>query len=813
MARQSPASVVAQQQKTLHMIGNAHIDPVWLWRWPEGLQTVLATFRSALDRMNEREDFTFTASSAVFYDWVERLDPTMFAEIQARVKEGRWAVVGGWWVEPDCNIPGGESFVRHGLISQRYFKAKFGDIVQVGYNPDSFGHHVMLPQILRGSGMDSYVMMRPRDMEATLPRLFWWQSPDGSRVLTARIPFEYCAWSGELSEHVHRCADQLEADGLPGIMCFYGVGNHGGGPTILNLDSLDELRRAPELPRLPYSTPQRYLDDMRAAGTEQLPVVTTDLQHHARGCYAAQSDIKRLNRQTEWALLSAEKYATLAQRLIGLPYPAADLTRAWKNVLFNQFHDIMAGTALPSAYDDAAGAFGEARSIADRAATEARQAIAWNIGISLDTAAQPIVVFNSHSWPARLPVEVEFGHQEGSLALLDDHGQEVPMQLVESEAVTTDRRRLLFTADVPALGYRVYRLMKDRAATRTVLAGGQGTAIESRRYRLTLDPATGWIAELIDKTTGRSVFSGPAGRPVVLRDRSDTWSHEVDAYTKEIGEFKAARVTIVERGPVRSVIRAESQYRRSTLVQEFQLYHTTDRLDVQVTVDWQEQHKALKLRFPFAPTGARATYEIPYGHIERPLNGHEEPGGSWIDIAGADGGFSLLNDAKYSYDVQPDSLGLTVLRSAIYAHHDPRVPEPDAVYHYQDQGRQSFAYSLVAHKGSWQRAETVRRAAELNAPAVALLETYHPAGRLPQSQSLATVDGSTVIISALKRHEDDQGTIVRLHETAGQPATVQITLDFCDRIIEARLRGNEIKTFLVPDNPAVSIREVNLLEF
>lgn len=211
------------------MIGNAHIDPVWLWQWQEGFHEVKASFRSALDRMNEYPDFTFVASSAAFYQWVEESDLAMFTEIQQRVKEGRWGIVGGWWVEPDCNIPAGESFVRHGLYAQRYFKEKFGVIARTGFNVDSFGHAGTLPQILKKSGIDYYVFLRPMPHERGLPsRLFWWQSDDGSRVLSFRIPFEYLSWGKDVEIHARRCAEEMK-EPIDEFMCFYGVGNHGGG--------------------------------------------------------------------------------------------------------------------------------------------------------------------------------------------------------------------------------------------------------------------------------------------------------------------------------------------------------------------------------------------------------------------------------------------------------------------------------------------------------------------------------------------------------------------------------------------------------
>src|SRR5215213_5171883 len=210
-------------KKTLHMIGNAHIDPVWLWQWQEGFHEVKATFRSALDRMKQYDDFIFVASSAAFYEWVEKSDPAMFAEIQQRVREGRWQVVGGWWIEPDCNIPSGESFVRHGLYGQRYFREKFGVMARVGFNVDSFGHAGTLPQILLKSGIPYYTFLRPMPHEKSMPsRLFWWEADDGSRVLTFRIPFEYLSWGKEIDDHVARCAAEIKAPYDEG-MSFYGV--------------------------------------------------------------------------------------------------------------------------------------------------------------------------------------------------------------------------------------------------------------------------------------------------------------------------------------------------------------------------------------------------------------------------------------------------------------------------------------------------------------------------------------------------------------------------------------------------------------
>jgi alpha-mannosidase len=394
---------MAASERVLHLIGNSHIDPVWLWQWPEGFQEVRATFRSALDRMNEYPEFIFTCDSAAYYEWVEEIDPEMFEEIRQRVAEGRWELVGGWWVEPDCNLPGGESFVRHGLIGQGYFQSRFGKIATVGYNVDPFGHHAMLPQILAKSGMDSYVFMRPGPHEMRLPGpIFWWESPDGTRVLTFRLPHEYCAPREDLGYHLDKSIAQLP-ERWSEMMAFYGVGNHGGGPTRENLDSIRRLDGAGAMPRLRHSTPARFFDAVRASGAE-LPVVSEELQHHAVGCYSAHSGIKRWNRRAENILAPAEAWAAVAERVVGLAYPREELTNAWKQLLFNQFHDTLGGTAIEPAYDDARDQLGEATSIAARAHNLAVQSISRQVNVPAEQGTFPIMVFNPHAWPVRTVV-------------------------------------------------------------------------------------------------------------------------------------------------------------------------------------------------------------------------------------------------------------------------------------------------------------------------------------------------------------------------------------------------------------------------
>jgi len=809
------------------MIGNAHIDPVWLWQWQEGFHEVKASFRSALDRMKEYPDFTFVASSAAFYQWVEESDPAMFAEIQQRVKEDRWGLVGGWWVEPDCNIPSGESFVRHGLYAQRYFKEKFGIIARTGFNVDSFGHAGTLPQILKKSGLDYYVFLRPMPHEKGLPsRLFWWQADDGSRVLAFRIPFEYLSWGKDVEIHARRCADEMK-EPVDEFMCFYGVGNHGGGPTIANIESIQRLHADPEFPAsLAFSTPDEFF---QAVETKEwpIPIVQSELQHHASGCYAAHSGIKRWNRLAENRLLAAEKLSVAAASWAqgtsaAFLCPPDEFARAWKNVLFNQFHDILAGTSLEAAYADARDACGEALMIAGWALNHATQSIAWQINIPMEEDVRPLVVFNPLTWPVRANVEIESSRLKPEMVLVDDSGHIIPHQGVQS-TTTAGRARLCFTADLPALGYRTYRLFPSNDTVQDdqprARLGASDSILESDRFRLEFDTATGCIASLRDKKEDVEVFSGPAALPLVLDDPADTWGHDVFKWDKVDGEFQAESVRLVEHGLVKSVIRVTSRYRSSSLVQDFVMYPDREQIDVGVTVDWHEQRKMLKLRFPVNVKFMKVTHEVPYGHTERAANGEEEPTQSWVDVSGVSRdrdipyGFSLLNDGKYSLDVNLRDIGLTILRSPVYAHHIPAVLEPAGDHAYIDQGIQRFRYTLLPHPGSWETAGTVRRAAELNQPPVALFATFHPEGILPQSDSFLTVHPENVMVTVLKEAEGRDGFVLRAFETAGAVAHAHINLPALGRLIEADFRPAEIKTFHIPRDPAAVVKETNLLEW
>jgi alpha-mannosidase len=833
------ARPIASRDRTLHMIGNAHLDPVWLWPWQEGYQEARATFWSAIQRMEEYPDFVFTCDQIVLLSWVEESDPELFERIRERVADGRWVNAGGWWVEPDCNMPMGESFVRQGLYGQRYLISRFGTPATVGMNVDPFGHNAMLPQILRGHGLDTYMFLRPGGHESDFTQnLFWWEAPDGSRVLAYRIPFEYCSPGGSIDGQTEKALQTLDP-AVGDAMVFYGVGNHGGGPTKANIESIHRYDRMGSFGRMKMSSPREYFDEVLARGDlDALTVRRDDLQHHAPGCYSAHSGIKAWQRRAQNAVLSAERWAAVTAVRDDVAYPREELETAWKQVLFNQFHDVLPGSAIETAYDDARDQLGEAVSIAKRLIVRAHNVIARQVDVPFEDGSQPVLVFNQHPWPVTTDVEIHYGATAVGVHVVDADGNNVVHQATQSQATTnqTSRGALVFRAELPAFGYRLYRLRPGPAPVVAAAPGLGALSVDDRvlendHVRIELDPVTGWIGSYLDKATGLDVLAGTASAPhtQICEDPTDTWGHRVISYAWPGEEMELVRVKVRETGPLRSRVRIERKWGASTLAEELVLDADSRVLRVNVTLDWREQAHLLKLRFPTALTDPIGTHEIPFGSLERPVDGAEEPGQSWVDLTGTIGGrpagLTVVTTNKHAYDVSPaggdgcPSIGITAVRSPVYSWHDPRLLTEGDVYSFQDQGMQRFSYELVPHAGDLQDADPTRRAALLQAPVRAMLESSH-GGILPAVHSFASDGAGSVMITAIKGSEDavqspgsgGADLIVRAVETRGERSRARLELGVLDRVLEEDFGPHQIRTFRVPRDPNAPVVEVDLIE-
>lgn len=806
-------------QFRFHMIGNGHIDPVWLWPWSEGVSEVHSTFRSALDRMKEDPDVAMTTSSSQFYEWVAENDPAMLAEIRKRVEEGRWDLVGGWWVEPDVNIPSGESLARQGLYGQETLKKLFGRTAKVGYNPDSFGHPGSLPQILKLEGMEDYVFMRPGVREKKVPgNLFWWKGIDGSRVLDYRIPLSYNDDNLSIEPQMRRTMEELRPQPLRDAMEFYGIGDHGGGPTKANMASIRQIQSEAGAPKVLYSTPDRYFAEVRQSLGADIPELNDDLQHHSVGCYTAESSIKKGNRAAEAALVTAEKLSAVGSVAWGAHYPKVEFTEAWKRVLFLQFHDSMAGTALPEHYQTAREGMGRAIDVAQQAEYLSAQRLAWQVP-TVDPESNYLFVFNPHAWKTTENIEYDLGlRDKGTYAVEDSEGAAVPFQWAQATTAAQGRRRIVAQVSLPAFGYRQIRIRKVPAesdappAESRLYLKAETNLLENNSLRVSFSPE-GTIG-IFDKAAGREVFRGgqTGARAVVFKDENDTWAHNLVAYTEEIGSFKQDSIKLVESGPLRAQVRVHSVYGNSSLTVDWILYAGSGRLEARVALDWHEQMKMLKFSFPVDVKEPKATYEIAYGAMVRATKGEEDPGQRWVDVseAGDSYGVAVLNDAKYGYSVNGSDLQVSVVRGTVYAHHMPQKIEPNVDYQWQDQGLQTFRMVVAPHSGSWQDAGVVRAAEELVAPALVVYQGIHP-GNLPQSQSFLSVDAADVVVSAIKLAEEGDGLIVRLYETGGKETTANLDLHFVHVRWAGKLHPFEIKTLRI-DPHSLKVDEVNILE-
>ncbi|MBI4242957.1 MAG: alpha-mannosidase [Planctomycetes bacterium] len=814
---------MTKKKPTVHLIGNAHIDPVWLWSWQEGVEVILATFRQSMNLIKEHHGYIFTASSALFYKWVEETDLKLFREIQGQVKKGRWCIVGGWWVEPDCNMPSGESLVRQGLYGQRYFKDKFGVITRTGYNPDTFGHNAMLPQILKKSGIDYYVFTKPTEPDKQLPTLFCWESPDGSQVLTFKIygPGLYGTWLRK--ELIQKMKDANENTKDSHVMVFFGCGDHGNGTTTEELTIIQKMKERLKRVEFRFSSPSIYFNAIHKENSD-LPVIRGEIQHYARGCYSAYSEIKYLNRQAEHLLVTSEKMSIVANMAAKYNYPKENLTQAWQNLLFCQFHDILAGTSIIEAYEDVMHILGESIHKANETINTALQLIAGSINTQED--GLPLLIFNPHTWAVRTPVEFE--HLSAKPVSVYDGKKLILTQDIKSSGTAINsRRRMVFVTDLPPLGYKTYFLRRRRHGkpVKNDRLKINNSNIENKWLKIKIDSRTGYISRFYDKQNHVEILCNQGGIPIVIKDESDAWGHGQDEFRNEVGKFKKREIKILGKGTVRATIRVKYEYNKSALWQDFTLYKDLNGVHTKVFIDWREQHKLLKIGFPVNLKTPKVTYQIQYGSTTRPANGKEEPGLQWFDVTGKtanykgtntdiDYGLSILNDSKYSFDVKGSEMRITVLRSPIYAHGtfaDAKL-DPNYDYRYIDQGIQTFSYVLLPHRGILRKSIASKRADEVNLRPITLVHHNHP-GDLPQERYFIKIDRDNVIVSVLKQSEDNEDIILRCYETEGKTTLTEILLPVLKRSWKFTINPYEIKTFKIPVNSTGKIEEANLLEF
>ncbi|MBI3788340.1 MAG: alpha-mannosidase, partial [Ignavibacteriales bacterium] len=599
---------------TLYFDANAHIDAAWLWRDKETIEVCKNTFSSVMNMMDARPDFTYTQSTAAYYDWIEKLYPDLFKRIQQRVKDGRWEVVGGMWVEPDCNLPSGESWSRHLLYAKRYFKNKLGADVKIGWNPDSFGYNWNMPEFYVNAGIDAFITQKIgwNDTNVFPYRLFWWEGADGSKVLSY-FPFDYVNEVKNPFQLVDWLR-QFEANtGFAKMMVLFGVGDHGGGPSLEMMERIDRFKALDIFPTIEFGNTTKYLDWIKGQDLSNVPAWKDELylEYH-QGTYTTQAKMKEENRNSEVLLTNAEKFSSLAT-LFGGKYNSSDLEEAWQKVLFNQFHDILPGSGIRENYIDASEKYADVNAIGSFELSKSLNSIARQVNTLSIRKGTPLVIFNPLSWERSDVVKVELPKGDAAdYAVFDGGGKEVPSQII-----TKDRyqREILFLAKkIPSIGYATYQLRKQKPSSQKSTLMISYTSLESEFFKISIDPESGWLKSVVDKRNNKEILSGQGNELQLLADYPTAW----DAWNIGLTGVKYPshfrRMEIIEKGPVRIVLRLYRDYLKpgtkkefptedfpsSFFTQDIILHNGIDRVDFKTDVDWWEEKTFLKVAFPLA---------------------------------------------------------------------------------------------------------------------------------------------------------------------------------------------------------------------
>jgi alpha-mannosidase len=802
----------------IQIIGHSHMDPVYRWRWNEMVNREIAkTFTDVLNEMDKHPDLSFAQSYLLYYETIQQKNPQLFERVKQSMKDGRWSLVGGQWVEPDETMSSGESLIRQFVVGRDYY-TKHLDIkknIDIAWSPDNFtGHLSTLPKIYAGCGINTFVFSRNSPENK---KIFWWESKDGTKMLAYKIPGHYNPDYKKMPKYIEDWIDITEYN-LP--MITMGEGDHGGGPDEKDFAELKRLTDEENL-AFAFTTPEIYFEDVRNSGMNW-PVHETEFGVQPNrgqwlGCYTSQTTIKKLNRYYENQLLAAEKFSVIGTMHKGKPfYPREDFLEAWKLLLFNQFHDILPGTLTGLCANDV---FKDYEKLDEIIAEQLNSGLE-NIGARINTEMDgiPIVVYNPHSWRVSQIVDAEltFVKKPIEFCLKDASKNNVPYAIVNKSDDGLKYLISIHAKDIPAMGYKVFEVLEEKPEESSTDLNVSEHKIENKHYILSWDE-TG-ITSIYSKQQKQEILKDNANKLELLEDNGNTWGLDFTGKEYEIEQLTPPEIVFSSSQKV--VVKWEDYFQSSKFIRYMTVKANSDQIDFEMEVDWHTGNKLLKVVFPTNIENGNAVYDQPYGYVQREETGYDFPGLKWIDYSDKKHGVSLLNDGKYGFTMLDGNLTMSVVRGARGM--DPRM----------DEGKHSFKYALIIHKGDWTEADIPLRAWELNQPLHAKQENHHRGeikawvlGNLsfPLEKSFFNIESDHVIISSLKTKQDayePNPIILRIVETEGRSENVTVNLPYeaksvteCNHIeepIEPRsemmLEGNtftfkmghdQIRTFMV----------------
>ncbi len=807
VAEEKLAAVVRMQTPdqslngSMHMVGQSHIDIAWLWPVRETVRKVSRTFSTMTALMDEYPDFIYSQSQPLLYEFAKNHYPELYEKVKARVAEGRWELVGGMWVEPDLNIPSGEALVRQMLYGQRFYQEEFGRTSQIEWLPDTFGYCASLPQLLKLAGVNYFMTTKLNwnDTNKFPYDLFEWEGIDGTSIVSYL--------NHGLNEHttprdIHEHWESYRIKGKhEEQMLLYGHGDGGGGVTREMIEYVDRSSLMIGLPVSRFSTASKFFAEI-GRRAPKLPRWSGDLYLELhRGTYTTHARNKRNNRKAEVLYREAEIWSRLADLYLENQAHSHMLHEGWKLILLNQFHDIIPGTAITETYETSSGEYDKVFAWGNDCLRQSLERLAGRVEASLEGV--PYVVFNSLGWERSEIVTIEGGEALANTAGYDAAGKRLASDIIRLADKPERYMLSINVSAIPAFGYATIwlRPLDGGQADLPNLPILQPVSQELRRWetdRYVLEFNERYeITRWLDKNLNRELIkAGDKANEFQLFDDQpihwDAWdidprfNEQRAGYAEPIGQPK------VMRGETCDILSFSWKLNRSLLSQDLILYHDRSRVDFRTKIQWNEEHKLLKVAFPVDILAGSATYEIPFGAIQRPTHSntsweqaqYEVCGHRWADLSEGGYGATLLNDCKYGYDIKGRTLRLSLLRA-------PKWPDETA-----DQGEHDFTYSLLPHEGSWRDAGVVRAAAELNHPVHAVAASLGEESEtpLPSASSLIAFSGRHVLLDTMKAAEDGDGTILRMYESSGGREDVSLALPSgCDRAFLVNLLEEEIE--------------------
>jgi alpha-mannosidase len=773
LIRDTLGSLNGELKHTIVPVGHAHLDTAWLWPIEVTKKKMAHTTATQLGLLERYPEYVFVHSQACQYEWLEKEYPALFLRVKEAIKRGQWEPVGSMWVEADCNLTGGESLIRQFLYGRRYFREKLGFETHDMWLPDVFGYSAALPQILDKFNIRYFLTQKIswNQFNKFPHHTFWWQGIDGTRIWSHFPPADTYNASAEPKEVLYSVKNYKDHARADSSLYVFGFGDGGGGPTERHIELLKRGRLAPHYPEIALG--KRAADYFREAKNRSKDLQTwvgeLYLELH-RGTYTSQAANKRANRECEFLLRDAEWLSAFCP---GYPakYPGAELERAWKLVLLNQFHDIIPGSSVREVYEDSAKDYDDVRRTTQDIIARALQ----RIGRVTDTSTMnwPVAMFQSASF--RTQGEVAWESETIPSALVTDD-EVVPTQLVEAFG----ERKLIFPVPLAAQGSVVVGDFQDRNIGSLPRLKARHRRIENSLYSVRFDNH-GNITSIVSLEDGSEFIEpGRLGNLFQLfEDKPLFWSAwDIDAFALETGVdlLRSDSFEVVERGPVRVAVELVKSFGNSRIRQRISLGPTPGiRFDTEI--DWYESDKLLKVAFPANINAARATCEIQYGNVERPTHRNtswdlakfEVCAQKWVDLSEGERGLALLNDGKYGHDIWHNVMRLSLLRA-------PKAPDPEC-----DMGRHQFTYVLYPHFGNYSMGEVVPAAYALNAPLRTAWLDQHPgeSGTLP---IFVSVGSRNLVIESVKKAEDSSDMIVRLYECHNTRGSSEL---FCARAISS----------------------------